>query len=572
MLTPGQATAQEIGAFAAAHPTWPDQSLLHRRLAAAIVAEPNPALVLKACRAFKPAGDAVLRCADSERDSGQKGAALWLARQAWIDGITDPQAETAFLADWSAVIRPEDQWRRFDALDWAANPAADRQADRLDAPHRALAQARLAFRHNDKKALDFLPAVPEALRADPVLLLDQARWLRGNDAHAAALALWRGAAATAETAAPADRRPAFWTERDRLARLLLTDGDHDGAYFLADDSAAGSDQAPDALFLAGWIALRRLHDPARAAAKFQALAAQSQSVITQGRAWYWLARSTESDAAAKPDLLRAAAYPTSYYGQLAALRLGPVSALQAQIAALHDPAPDDVATKTFETAELTRAAMILANWGDPPRARAFLLRAAQLKPDAATLELTARRGLSLGLPDVAVAAARLAGRAGIMLRQTGWPRPVAPPTTPGDVDPALVLALMRQESSFDAGIVSHAGAVGLMQLMPDTARQAGQGGAGRALGNLTDPTINMRLGEAYLGKLLQQFDGVTAYALAAYNAGPHRARAWIAANGDAAAANQPDALLDWIELIPFAETRNYVQRVLENRVIYATPP
>jgi soluble lytic murein transglycosylase len=565
MLSPGQATALEIGAFAAAHPTWPDQALLHRRLAAAIVAAPNTTLVLQACAQYKPTGDAVLRCADAERDAGQKGAALWLARQAWIGGITDAAAEQAFLADWVAVIRPEDQWRRFDALDWTANPAADRQADRLDLPHHALAQARLAFRHNDKNALATLPAVPEPLRADPALLLAQARWLRGNDAHRAALALWRAAAATAESAASADRRPAFWNERDRLARLLLADGDNEGAYALADDSAVGTDQAPDALFLAGWIALRRLHDPARAAAKFHALAAQSQSIITQGRAWYWLARTAASDDAAKPQFKRAAAFPTSYYGQLAALRLGTVPALQAQLAALHDPDADNAAVKAFDAAELTRAANILASWGDPARARAFLLRGAQLKPDAPTLALTARRGLALGLPDVAVAAARLAGRQGIMLRQTGWPRAVSPPTTPGNVDPALVLALMRQESSFDAGIVSHAGAIGLMQLMPETARQAGGG-------NLTDPAVNMRLGEIYLGRLLKEFGGVTAYALAAYNAGPHRAHAWIVANGDAAATNDPAAMLDWIELIPFTETRNYVQRVLENRVIYAAPP
>ena len=567
LLTPGQATAPEIGAFAAAHPKWPDQGLLRRRLSDAVVDESDPGVVLEVCRQFKPGGDAVRRCAEAERDAGQKNQAALLARQAWIDGITDPDAEISFLADWGQVIRAEDQWRRFDALDWAANPAADRQAARLDAAHHALAAARLALRHNDPRALDFLPSIPESLRADPVLILAQARWLRGNDAHPAALALWRAAGARAEASMGADRRPAFWNERDRLARLLLIDGNAEGAYFLADDAAVGSDQAPEALSLAGWIALRRLHDPVRAAAKFQALAAQSQAVITQGRAWYWLGRAAADPVLAKQDFARAAAYPTSYYGQLAALQLGPAAALNTRIVALHDPVPNDAAAKTFVANDLTHAADMLAKWDDRDRARAFLLREAQTSPDPGTLELAARHALAMNLPDVAVAAARLAGRQGVMLKQIGWPKPFQPPADADNVDPALVLGLARQESSFDAGVVSHAGAIGLMQLMPDTARQAGGTGAG-----LTDPTVNLRLGEAYLRNLLEQFGGVVPYALAAYNAGPHRARTWIAANGDAAATGQADNMLDWIEMIPFTETRNYVQRVSENRVIYAATP
>ncbi len=566
LLTPGQATAQEIYTFATAHGDWPDRGVLHRRLAEAVLAETDAAQRLQDCQQYKPGGEAVLRCAEAERGAGHASQADWLARQAWIDGITEAGAEQDFLAHWAAAIRPEDQWRRFDALDWTGNAAADRQAARLDTPRHALAAARLAFRHNDPRALDYLPAVPEALRADPSLLLYQARWLRSTGAKAAALALWRAAGAPAEQAAAVDRRPAFWSERDRLARLLLADGDNDGAYFLADDAAAGPDQAPDALYLCGWIALRRQHDAARAIAKFQALHAVSQSIITQGRAWYWMGRAAATEAEARQDFVHAAAYPTSYYGQLAALRFGTAAALTAQLAALHDPVPDDAATKAFAANGLTHAADLLAGWGDAGRARAFLRREAQTTQDPGILELTAQHALALQVPDVAVATARLAGRQGVALKQAGWPRPFVPESGPDAPDPALVLGLMRQESSFDAGIVSHAGAVGLMQLMPDTARQAGGRGAA-----LSDPATNMRLGEVYLQSLLTQFGGVVPYALAAYNAGPHRARAWITANGDAAATGDADAMLDWIEMIPFGETRNYVQRVLENRTIYANP-
>jgi soluble lytic murein transglycosylase len=161
---------------------------------------------------------------------------------------------------------------------------------------------------------------------------------------------------------------------------------------------------------------------------------------------------------------------------------------------------------------------------------------------------------------VAVAVARIAGRQGIALPRLGWPVPFRPQ---GDVDVPLLLGLMRQESSFDPAVVSAAGAVGLMQLMPDTARQVGG-----TVAELTDAAANMRLGIKYFQGLLAQFGGQAPYAVAAYNAGPHRVHAWISANGDGLATGRNDDMIDWIEQIPFAETRNYVQRVLENRAVY----
>jgi soluble lytic murein transglycosylase len=563
LLTPEAANAAEIGTFLAANPAWPDQVNLRHRLADAIANDPDPATALVNCDAYKPALDtALLRCADAERIAGKQDAARNLAQRAWIEGLRDETAAQQFLQTWSATLTPDIEWRRFDTLDWANDPAATRQLARLDAPHHAEAAARLAFHHNDPRALDYLPAVPEALRSDPTLLLEQARWLRATDADAAAVALWRGAASAAEARAPAERRPAFWTERDRLARKILAQNDPRGAYDLADDANAGPDQAPDALFLAGWIALQRLHDTPRALQKFNALQAVSHSLITQGRAWYWIARATTNDAAADA-LKHASAYPTTYYGQLAIAQSGGNDAVTRAIQQAADPAIPPDQARAFAGTEMTRAATTLVSWGDPHWARQFLLREAQTATDAATFALTARTASSLGTPDVAVATARLAGRQGIMLPRIGWPAPFDPPSAPG-VDPSLALGLMRQESSFDPGIVSGAGAVGLMQLMPATAHQmAGQGPI-----DLENPADNMRLGVAYFGTLLQQFGGVRPYAIAAYNAGPHRVRSWIETNGDASTAGQP-AMIDWIEQIPFAETRNYVQRVLENTAIYA---
>lgn len=561
LQTPGAASPAEIGAFIAAHPAWPELGALRRALAEAVAHEPDDKAALLACHAFHPAGLARLRCALAERAAGDAQKAGAVARTAWVDGITGAAEEQAFLAQFPHAATPEDQWRRFDALDWAGAPAADRQAARLDGGRRALAAARLAFRHGSKTAPDTLRDVPAELLQDPVLVLARARVLRAAGERAAALALWREQGQAAEAAAPPERRPAFWNERDRLARALLQDGDARGAEFLADDLLAGPDQAPDALFLAGWIALRALHDGPLAAAKFRALAAQSPAAITQGRAWYWLALC-ETGAASQADFSRAAAWPTTYYGQLA---LGALHRdLAPALAALHDPAPDGAAQRNAAADDRLAAETLLLAWGDAPHAREFLQKTLAGAPPA-MLALLARRALRDGMPDVAVAAARLAGRQGAMLPETGWPRPYTP--APDKLaDPALVLGLMRQESSFDPAIVSHAGAVGLMQMTPDTAHDQGGSGA-----ELTDPSANMRLGIAYLRGLIGKFDGVIPYALAAYNAGPHRVRAWIGSLGDAAPRGDT-AMLDWIEQIPYAETRNYVERVLENRAIYAALP
>ena len=560
LLSPGNATAAEIADFLAAHTGWPKQAVLRRRLAEAVAADRDDSEVRGICAATKPQGDAaLLRCAEAEQRAGHAAPAQGYARQAWVTGIVDAAAEGSFLEAWGGAIGPDEQWRRFDALAWANEAAAARQLLRLDPPHQALGAARLAFRREDPRAMDALAVVPASLRGDPILLLEQARYLRSQNDTAGALALWRAAVAAAEEAVPASRRTAFYTERERLARLLVAAGNAPGAWFLADDALASTDQAPDALFLAGWVALQRLHDPQRAAAKFRALAAVSPAVITQGRAWYWLGRASVGSPEASGDFAKAAGYPTTFYGQQAIVRLS--GEVAPRIQALREPDVLPAQQAAFDNAELTRGAKMLARWGDTDQVRDFLVRQAQSAPDPANLAMTARAASALGLPDVAVLTARLAGRHGVVLPHLGWPMPYQPTT---GVDASLVLGLMRQESSFDPAIVSAAGAVGLMQLMPETARQVGGQEA-----TLTDPPTNMRLGTVYLQRLLAQFDNAAPYAIAAYNAGPRHVHEWIATNGAAAASGRNDDLLDWIEQIPFAETRNYVQRVLENRAIYA---
>ena len=567
LLAPGAATADEITDFMTQSPDWPNQALLERRRQEAIASDPDLASTLAQCDRNKlTVPQTMLHCAEALANAGRNAEAAEAARHAWIAGIGD---EPAFLRRWSGAVGADDTWERFQRFAWHDAAAAARQAPRLDPAHRAAAETRLALQRDAPNAEARLAALPTAMRRDPGMMLDHARWLRHADRPADALALWERVGEAAQNDAPADELAGFWTERNLLARRLLHDGDAAGAYALTDrHGRITPEQTLDAEFLAGFIALRRLTDPAAAKRHFITLVELSKAAITQGRAHYWLGRAIAAAGGdPKPEYQRAAAWPTTFYGQLAALALGDdPSALARRITALHDPAYTRDQVLAFTDREVVRAAAMLVAWSDPHRARSFLMRMDELAPDPADRSLTARFALRLGLPDTAVFVARRMGRDGLLLPEAGWPIAAEPPD--GPVDASVTLGLIRQESSFDIGAVSPSGARGLMQLMPFTAQAvAKQIGAATSLVTLTsDPAHNMRLGTAYLREMLDRFDNSLPLATAAYNAGPHRVDEWLAANGDPRTG--PIDMLDWIELIPLNETRNYVQRVLENVVVY----
>ncbi len=569
LLAPAGGSLAEITAFQASSPDWPLPTSLARRRDEALLAEPDDNAALAACDKTRPTlAAAQIRCAETLARRGRTADAAAMARHAWIEGSFDAAAESKFLLRWGSFLRREDQFGRFDRLAWTEPNAASRLIPRLDPADRKPAETRLALRRDEASARERLAGLTVAERATPMIFLEQARWLRRNNQEDAAVALWLAAGTAAEKAAPKARLAAFWDERNLLARRRLRLGDAESAYRLADGHAqTGVEQVADAEFLAGFIALRRLGNRAAAAQHFQTLAAASKAAITQGRANYWLGRTARDDAAARRHYAAAAAFPNSFYGQLAALALGDSpAALAARLKIVAGPV-DAARALDLAGRELARAAAILVGWGEPRRAAAFLLRLDDVSPDPAVRDMTARLAAGLGLPDVAVALARRAGRDGLVPLATGWPSAASiPPDAP--VEPALALGIIRQESSFDSAIVSPAGARGLMQLMPATAAQVGRklGLAAPPLALTADPALNLRLGTAYLGDLMAQFDNASPLAIAAYNAGPNRVTEWLGANGDP--RRKAIDVIDWIELIPFAETRNYVQRVTENELIY----
>ena len=559
----GQGTAAELAAWVAANPDWPLPRTMLLRAEEALATDPDDARAL-AHFAGNPAItlDGAQRHADALVRAGDTVRAATILRAAWAGGFGDATAEAGFAERNAALLTPEDRWRRFDRLFLSRDLAdAGRAAAWVDPSRRALADARLAMAAET--------AAPVTEGGDLGLLAASARLLRRQDRDLEAAAAW-AAAAPLQRDLLQEGAKAIWAERQVLARKLLRLGQDRTAYEVASrHGAASGEPRQEAEFLAGWIALRRLGDAAAAARHFAALAEGSTSIITRARAAYWQGRAAEgSDAAgAKVKYGEAALLGTAFYGQLAALALGEDEArLAARIQATAPAQPAAEAAAIFPERELAAAASALADLGDPRRARIFLLRLEELSPDAPDRVLIARHGASLGRPDFAVWIARRAGADGVMLLPEGWPTPY--PAPPGALEPAIVNAIARQESNFDPEAVSSANARGLMQLLPATAA-----GVARRLGIphqpgwlITDPAHNMRLGSQYLADQMERFGGNLALAAAAYNAGPARVSEWLGTYG--APGEGGVDVIDWIELIPFAETRNYVQRVVENTVVY----
>lgn len=562
------ASAAEITAFATASPEWPAQDALARRAEEALASDPHDALALQYFAARAPRTlEGYGRLAEALARSGEDAKAADVLRAGWADAPADASVEPGFLDRYRAHLGPDQHWRRFDRLSLAREPgSAARALPFLDPARQGIAAARLDYAA-DRADAD-TPARAEAARGDAGLAFERARWLRRRDRDAEAAAAW-----DTGRSVPAEAARVFWGERQVLARRLLRTGDFRAAYAVSAGHgiAEPGEARGEAEFLAGFIALRRLGDPAAAEKHFSRVGEGSRSAITRARSLYWqgaaaAARSRTSRAG--EFFAGAAALPVAFYGQLASLALGEDgAALAARINAV--PLPDT--RPPAAAAEIGAVPAALAEIGEHRRARAFLLRMEELAADPAEKAWVVRLASRAGPADHAVWVARRAGAAGVVMPVEGWPAPYGlHPLGPGaEPEPGLVNAVTRQESNFDPEAVSSANARGLMQLLPATA-QAVARNLGlrhhRAPMLLSDPLHNMRLGAGYLEQMLNRFGGALPLAVAAYNAGPGRVEEWLGTLGDPRGVDVP--MLDWLEMIPFTETRNYVQRVIENMPVY----
>jgi soluble lytic murein transglycosylase len=392
------------------------------------------------------------------------------------------------------------------------------------------------------------------------MIFDVVHWERHNDQYEAAAQLLN-----AHPDNPG--RPAAWAgEREIVARRLLSTGNAELAYkVIHQNTLSDSTAYSDAEFLSGYIALRFLKNPTLAFEHFSRVLARSTTPWGKSRAAYWSGRA--ADAEGKQELAAkwfaaGAENMATFYGQLAAHQLGD----DAPPHPLPEPRPTPAHLADFSARPLVQAASLFAGANDREHVKTFLLQAADQSKQPVEFAMAAAYAEQLGRIDVAIAVAKRSIDAGMPLMIHGYPVTSLP--AGGTVERALLLAIVRTESAFDQEAMSGVGARGLMQLMPGTAALISkQLQLPYSVDRLTgDGLYNLTLGRAYIEKMLDDFAGSYPLAIAAYNAGPGRIRQWLHDYGDP--RGKQIEMVDWIEAIPFTETRLYVQRVLESVQIY----
>jgi len=507
--------------------------------------------------------EGAIALASALRATGKAREADVLIRRFWRDKPFEADVQRAMLARFGGVLTVDDHVRRADILLLGAQGPAARDMLLLLPPDQlALAQARMAFRANAANANDLAAVLPPGVANAPGLAFERAAYLRRRGLDGLAMAQLPNFPTDIPYADAADR---IWNERYALTLTALKNGDARGAYAAASNTGltTGADAA-EAEFYAGWIALTRLKDPARADAHFANLERIGASPITRGRALYWRGRAAaaKGDATGAVGFYSAAArHNTTFYGQLAGEKVN-----NGKLELGHDPAITAADRARFEGRESVRAARLLYEMGDKPLFRTFVLALDDVLPTAEEEALLVDLARSYGDQDTSMKVVRSAAQRGFILPDRGYPVRT-PPLVYGAAEPALVMGVTRQESGFDPLVRSGAGARGMMQLMPATAQVvARKNGMGYAPAMLDDPDYNMRLGSSFLGQLTEQFSGSYVMAIAGYNAGPGRPMQWSSFCGDPrTAATDP---IDFIECIPFSETRNYVMRVMEGLQVY----
>lgn len=500
--------------------------------------------------------------ASAYRQLGRQAEAADLIRRWWRTKSFEADPQRLMLSRFGDLLTPDDHLKRADMLLYGSQgPAARDMVALLPADQQPAALARLALRGDSRGASDAWASLPPDLQSQPGVALERASYLRRKGDDGAALALLPALPKDAMAPEAAER---VWDERHRLALAAMRDGDWRAAYQAAADCGLGAtSQATDSEFVAGWIALTKLKKPDVAARHFAAIAQIGASPITRSRGFYWEGRAAEARgdrAAARAFYEQGAQYPTAFYGQLSAEKLGRPLELP------HDPAPtaDDVAR--FEGRDAVQAMRMLADLGQRDLFRVFALSLDDILPSTVEQALLVDAVRGYGDQDTSMRAARGAAQRGFILADRAYPYRT-PPSVEGGAEAAFVLAITRQESNFDPGVRSGADARGLMQLLPSTASIiARKMGVGYSASMLYEPEYNMRIGSAYLGQLVDRFSGSYVMATAGYNAGPGRPAAWTSFCGDPRGGTSDP--VDFIECIPFSETRNYVMRVMENMQVY----
>lgn len=549
-------------AFRDAFAGWPGAGIIARQTDVAMMERYGnqvPPISLFGTRdARTPA--AQLAQAQAFAQAGQTQEARRLAAALWRGDILDDGLEARLLSSLGSLLTQDDHRHRAHWLLYRDRvTGAERVGQYLpSADQNSIAVRGRAIR-DGASARDLVRRAHEANPGDIHITYELARLYRRADQPREAARLLRSVRQTGDDLVRPD---VWWRERHIVARDLLETRQFDGAYQLAvapTGSSAG-DEAQRS-FLAGWIALRYLNDPNRAEPHFRQILEIGTTPITRARGYYWLGRALSArgdTTGANQAYAQAMTYGETFYGQAASTITGlPIRFEEVPRAQAPSHAYFSYADALYSMDRRTDARLFLyalARDGATP---------AQI---AAMAELAARHGDATSVVQI--------GKIGALryrsLALLGYPTGAFPQDAriPERLPQAVAYAISRQESGFDTRARSHAGALGLMQLMPETARRiAREVGVSHSTARLTsDPAHNVTLGAYHLDELIAEYNGSYILTFIAYNAGPRRVPQWIERFGDPRAGRVD--VIDWIELIPFSETRSYVQRVLENIFVY----
>ncbi|WP_236545303.1 lytic transglycosylase domain-containing protein [Tropicimonas marinistellae] len=560
----GQAPFDAYRDFLARRPDWPGLPLMHTRGEGSIPEDAEPKEVLAYFEERLPqTGTGVVRLVQAHLAMGHQGDAEAVAVLAWRTRTLSPETEDVLLGLFRDLLR-QHHTARLDDLLWQGEiNAARRMLPRVPEGWQKLAEARLALAAQAPGVDSRIEAVPEALSGDAGLAYERFNWRVRKGRSEDAIALM----AARSTTPDALGRPEKWANWRRIySRRLLREKKPAEAYSLASQHflVEGSHFA-DLEWLAGFIALRFLDDPELALLHFDRFAAAVRTPISLGRAGYWRGRALAdlgNSEGATAAFAEGAKYQTSYYGLLAAEAAG--LPLDPGLAG-GEEFPDIEASNLHQNSVLT-AGLLLLEAGDAVLAERFFTHLAEGLPrqDVGAL---ARLLLDKGETHIALMVGKRAASSGVILPDAYFPlSPLLQHELP--VPTEFALAIARRESEFDPVVVSPAGARGLMQIMPGTARDVSaelrvpydRDGLTR------DPAYNVTLGTAYLAGLLEVFGDAPVLVSAGYNAGPGRSVDWVARFGDP--RTEKVDVVDWVEMIPFRETRNYVMRVAESIIVY----
>jgi len=564
-LRAGDGSYSDVRAFLDRRPDWPGERRL-RRQSEMVVMGQSDAAVLSFFDAVPPqSATATLRYADALRKSGRPEEADAAVVSAWRNMAMSPQEQAAFLDGYRALLTPHHD-ARVDAMLWrGAFENARRSFDLASDGAVAVAKARIALNNTAPGVDSLIAAVPDSHKADGGLQYERFIWRvrKGRSEDAKALLI------RTSTSAEALGRPEAWSNRRRAyARDEMRNGDPERAYEIAARHfLTGGSAYADLEWLAGYIALRKLNEPETALRHFDNHDAAVRSPISKGRAGYWRGRAYEAmgnAAAADQAYVQGAQYQTSFYGLLAAERADlPFDREKATAR----PA-QGWRTSTLARDDVFVAGLLLQASGELSLAEMFWTHLAE-DLDADTGALLAQAAVDAQQPHLAVMVGkRLARRAIVVPFGYYALHPLAERDLP--MSPEMNLSIARRESEFDPTVISGAGARGLMQIMPrtgqDVARRLGRSGSHTTERLISDPVYNAELGAAYLSTLSRRFSGNVIMMSAGYNAGPSRPDRWMDVYGDPRRGEID--IVDWIEHIPFRETRNYVMRVSESLPTY----